>query len=77
MFCYCFYYTCSICETDIHISVDWIIFRSNLNVFIICTIADEPNRPKMADQYQVRLDVKLDIKDRKQDFWHMRVSTYF
>lgn len=36
--------------------------------------AGESNRPTMADQYQIILDVKLDLKERKQELWQLRVS---
>lgn len=44
---------------------------------LIRNFADELNGPKMTDQCQVMLDVKLDLKERKQEFWQLRVSIVF
>lgn len=30
----------------------------------------------MADHYQVLLDVKLDLKERKHELWQLRVSSF-
>lgn len=44
-------------------------------IFLFCLIRRSERTNKiMEDQYQVLLDVKLDVKERKHELWQLRVS---